>query len=245
MKKVLVIQYKIGNGSLQSFLDDANNNEFYNFEKNILIPSVKKWSEKCGYDYKFIEKDEPTILDSNFFDVKIRRIGSILCERFFHLYQQDYDYVIYIDTDVFVTNSAGLFEINSGISVSPDYVNTDMHRKYFYDKYHINESDYTYVNSGVIGIDKNNAKLLLEYFLNKIYSGEVNQRHEDIWCYDQDILNYFLFLNKHKINYLDTKWNFIAHRIDKEKIENNPFFIHFTSLTKKIFRKYFKKYNVL
>lgn len=222
MKKILVLQIKIGNKDFSN-IDDLK--KYFEFEKNVCLPSVKNWAKKCGYDYRLITKS--SIKNNNFFKTEQHKYSA---ERLMNLYYEDYDYIIYIDTDVYVNINAPEFPIIQGFS-SVEQTLTKYewnHRFKGIDFTHLK-----YINAGVYSVDKETGKKIFNYFLNRLQS---NDNINTIYG-DQDILNAWQF--KNECNFLDKKWNYLLwnEHIDPRKNNTN------SALSKKVFVRLLLKQN--
>ena len=241
-KKILVIQVKIGN---KDFHNRNDLNKYFEFEENVCRPSVISWSKRCGYDYKLIT--ESSIENNNFFKTVQHKYAA---ERLMHLYHEDYDYIIYIDTDVYVSKNSPKFPINFGLTGVPRYVSQDEWKQLFPN---IKYSNQQYINSGVFCVDKETGKTIFKYFLDRLESGD----NSNITYADQDILNAWQF--KNGCNIIGQKWNYLLlhnHMLNvsncfdiksKEMLEQNydllkeSNFIHFVGHSKLIYNFFFRK----
>jgi hypothetical protein len=239
--KVLVYQCKIGNGSIWSqYWDKGKCLNFYGFETNVAIPSVKKWAEKCGYDYAFYDKS--TVPVTGFFTGDNDPIGYIVCERLMHMVQPDYDYVLYIDTDIYIKENAPAFEFKPGLSIcfEYDWYRNVSHDERYYKYYNITKEQYKYLNSGVFAIDSETAKFYFDYSMKRLHS----LQHSNCWLWDQDFPNHFQIHHNDKMNYIGEEWNYDcreitddAHTVTFEQAN----FYHFCGKAKEQFKSTYKK----
>ena len=230
--KVLVYQCQIGERNLIS-----NNKSFYEFQKNICMPSVQKWAIKYGYDYQLIT--ESTLLNNGFYtgDNVLPKLYST--ERIMHMYNESYDYVLYLDSDIYISPFASEFRFIKGISCCKDIRPELEESKFiienteenFFKKYNTTGANYNYYNFGVFAIDKETAKSFKEYALDR-YSRKVNINP---FNNDQDFLNHWQLSNKTLFNTLDYKWNFYTRNIPKSPDTNfkEIYFFHFLHNSKK------------
>jgi hypothetical protein len=206
MKKILVLQIKIGN---KDFSNIDGLEKYFEFEKNVCLPSVKNWAKKCGYDYKLIT--ESSIKNNNFFKTEQHKYSS---ERLMNLYYEDYDYIIYFDADVYVNINAPEFPIIEGFSsVEQPLTKSDWNYRFK----GIDSTHLKHINAGVYSVDKETGKKIFKYFLNRLQSNDnINTTYGD-----QDILNAWQF--KNGCNFLDKKWNYLLwnEHIDPRKCNTN------------------------
>lgn len=241
MKRVLVLQTKIG----QKSFCELDNDDFFKFEKRLCIPSVQNWAKKNNYDYQL--KTTSTIkFKNNFFPKGHEKIGACLFERYAHLNQPEYDYIIYIDTDVRINHHSPAFPFKKGVSLCLE----DLKNLYNF----FNQKPYTekfkkriqidkYYNNGVFCVDRKTALDLQKFFFNKINCNDnTNMYH----CLDQDLFNYYLMESDCKINNLNESWNYLIYKdfadlktdgfiknLNKLKRFNTHYFIHFAGKIKR------------
>jgi hypothetical protein len=208
--KVLVYQVKIGE---KSFVDlhtpNRDNISDYNaFEKNICNPSVEAWARKCGYDYKMYNLENHTFEETGFFCGDMYPMGYFLSQRIQYIHQDEYDYVIYLDNDIYVNPNAPEFPISDGFSGIADFpVVNDIAREKMAGHYIPFPENYIYFNSGVYGVDKMTGNKIKDYFYSRFNSGESHSDFDSLWCPDQTILNQYFVSSGDKINYLSKQWN--------------------------------------
>lgn len=235
--KVLVYQVRIGIKNIHGDRYNVDTGDFYTFEQNNCIPSVKKWAEKCGYDYKLYT--ESTLLDNGFFK---KSSDLYSAEKMMHLFQQDYEHVIYVDSDIFVSSRAGEFPIKEGLSVVFESIPLDDYLKSFPFSETKNPS---YFNAGVLSVDRGTGKKMYEYFMQVVESGD----NSLIYQAEQDIINSWIM--KNKCNELDENWNYLLHTYNRTTDDvlygtNNfdldkRFFYHFISESKLEYKSLFRK----
>lgn len=253
--KVLVYQVKIGKKSFcDSFVAGRDFETYHSFEQQYLIPSVKRWAEKCGYDYKMYELEEHTLpSDNGFFSGDLNPLGYILCQRIEYISQEEYDYVIYVDCDVYVKENAPQFPIRDGFSVIAEYPvvqeaarnNFRMNINYEYD------SEYQYFNSGVFGVDRETGKNIREYFIKRFNSGESYYMFDSLWCLDQALFNQYCIENPVSLHYISPQWNSVLWEfmesefpLKDQKIHQSiseTYFCHFAAECKNDYKHIYDK----
>jgi hypothetical protein len=202
--KILVIQIKIGNKDFHNIPDTE---DYFEFEKSVCIPSVKNWANKCGYDYKMITTS--SINDDTFFKTEQHKYSA---ERLMHLHNDYYDYIIYIDTDILVTENCPKFPIANGLTALVENIPEKLWIKLFPN---IDSTKHNYLNAGVFSVDKETGKKITKYFKDRLESGD----NRNVEYADQDILNAWQFNNSY--NKLDDSWNYMLwHKHINPEITN-------------------------
>lgn len=255
--KILVLQIQIGDGNFGEIIKESEQHVKYNFslfEQKYCLPSIKKWAEKYGYDYKLIT--ESVIPDNDDFFISDRRKYAF--ERLMYFDNEEYDYIIYFDTDIIIKNNAPEFPIKPGISMCKEYlVEEDNHFlenvTYKRTNKFLENIKREYYNSGVICIDTKTGKELKNIFLNRLKENDTY----DLSVVDQDLINKWLIENNYTmLNILDERWNYFTMyeypfieydrleldefcKMTKEHIKNNnntkikeSFAIHFLGTAK-------------
>lgn len=251
--KALVLQVRIGKTDLNSFANES----YRKFEEQICIPSIQNWAKKCGYDYKMIT--ESSIAKSPFFKSDPHRFA---CERLLHLDNQNYDYIIYIDADVYASKHAPIFPVTEGLFICNEHDGDGMWslnkidpNSEYSDEFssHLKTKCY---NTGVFSVDPVTGSSIKNYFLTRIE----NLDNRDMLYADQDIVNAWII--KNNCIELDTKWNYLTmykqmasrsetsagfseHYIkDSEYIDmKSTHFVHFLGLAKTCHTKILKKFK--
>lgn len=96
--KTLVLQVNIGRGTYTN-----NTNKFTtNHIEEILMPSIRSYCDKYGYDYKLV-KDYPENWDVKWFAVKNSKEKDTTLIKYFYANQDEYDRILFLDTDVYAT----------------------------------------------------------------------------------------------------------------------------------------------
>lgn len=203
--KVLVYQVRIGTNNIQSDRYGTNTGKFWQFEKEACIPSVENWAKRCGYDYKIYTESTILKFNDSFFE---RPSDFYSAEKMMHLFDENYDYVIYIDSDVYVKPSTKSFPLQKGFSAVVEPVSLDDYLKTF-----SFTEEPKYFNAGVFSVDYETGKDLHNFFIGKLASGDNNK----IVQAEQDIINEWILNNE--CNELDEKWNYLLHRYGRESID--------------------------
>ena len=236
--KVLVYQVRIGTNNIQSDRYGTNTGKFWKFEKEACIPSVQNWAKRCGYDYKIYTKSTILKFNNSFFK---RPSDFYSAEKMMHLFDENYDYTIYIDSDVYVKPSTGSFPLRKGFSAVVEPVFLDDYLKTF-----SFTEEPMYFNAGVFSVDYETGKDLHNFFIEKLSSGDNGK----IVQAEQDIINEWILNNE--CNELDEKWNYLLHRYGRESMDilsdfdncnldlNDKNIFHFISESKVLYRQLFK-----
>lgn len=188
--------------------------------RDILIPSVKKYCEKFNYDYLLITK---SIYEKNFgsFDFLATKNKHYSFERYFH-FDNDYDYTIYIDNDVYIyPDSQPLPEFSGLRNVRESEASSS---KEFREVNQLDES-YGYYNSGVTFCDNYTAKKLSSFMMNRLEK-KIRAKGKNS---DNMLLNEFILQNKQLFNELGSEWNYMPFFENFKKIKN-PNFFHFVGM---------------
>ena len=251
--KVLVLQVRIGSSDLNA-LHGTGYSTWQKFEQNVCMLSVKKWASKNNYDYKLVTQS--SISNIEFFPSNNHRYAA---ERLMHFNFTEYDYLIYIDSDIFIMNSAPEFNLIPGLSIAKENDGTQKASEWMVDRYtkYLKDFRKAYYNSGVLCMDKETGHSIYEFFINKLQ----NHDNTDIEFADQDVINQWIVHNT--CNILDQKWNYFARNYlcapfhDKDFLKKNQkhiqnedftnmsqsYFIHFLGESKFFCREMFKKIN--
>jgi len=219
MKNVLVYQVKIGSENIQSIRHKNPTDQYNVFEKKHCIPSVQRWAKKHGYDYKIYK--ESTIPD------QYRCFFPVVCdlysaEKMMRLGVHSYDWLLYIDADIYVRPEAGPFEFQKGLTIKSEIVEEKTYKRIFGEDF----NEKYYYNAGVFSADRDTADSLYNYFIDTISSGD-NSRVKEA---EQDIINHWI--KEHGCNELDEKWNFMCHQWERtwDQIIKEPQKYHFKNM---------------
>ncbi len=212
--KYLFIQIDIGRGT------QWGSDETINPIRDILIPSVKEYCKKYNYDYCLVNK---SIYKKKYgsFDFLETENKHYSFERYFY-FDNDYDYTIYIDNDVFIyPNAQPLPEIKGLMNVREPEGNSS---KIFRKVNNLN-NDYGYYNSGVTFCDKITAKNLSKYMIFRLKNKLISKGKNS----DNMLLNEFIIENKETFKELDCVWNYMPF-LPKSQKTPNPNFFHFVGI---------------
>ena len=153
----LVLQIDIGAGT------QWGNQNTTNPIREIFIPSVKKYCKKFEYDYLLVQESEYEKKYGQF-DFLATKTKHYSFERYFH-FSNNYDYIIYIDNDVYIYSDADpLPQFNGLRNVREPEGNSS---KIFREVNNL-DSSYGYYNSGVTFSDNLTAKKLSSYMIERL-----------------------------------------------------------------------------
>ena len=224
--KYLFIQIDIGRGT------QWGNDKTINPIRDILIPSVQEYCKKYNYDYRLIKKSiyKEKYSSFDFLETENKHYSF---ERYFH-FDNDYDYTIYIDNDVFIyPNAQPLPEIKGLMNVKEPEGNSS---KIFREVNNL-DKDYGYYNSGVTFCDQITAKNLSKYMIYRLENKLISKGKNS----DNMLLNEFIIENKEIFKELDCIWNYMPFLPNSQKTAN-PNFFHFVGIHgKKIINELQKK----
>tara|TARA_B100001142_G_C14031882_1_gene538474 strand:- start:192 stop:677 length:486 start_codon:yes stop_codon:yes gene_type:complete len=155
--KYLVLQIDIGAGT------QWGNEKTINPIRDIFIPSVKQYCKKHQYKYSLI-KESTYEKKYGQFDFLATRTKHYSFERYFH-FENDYDFTIYIDNDVYIYADAEPFPEFKGLRNvrEPEGSSANIFRKA-----NCLDHNFGYFNSGVTFCDKQTAKQLADYMINRL-----------------------------------------------------------------------------
>lgn len=215
--KYLILQIDIGSGT------QWGKSQTINPIRKIFIPSVKKYCQKFNYDYSLIKESTYT---KNFgsFDFLETKNKHYSFERYFH-FDNDYDYTIYIDNDVYIyPDSEPIPEFSGLMNVREPEGNSS---KTFRDINKLDKS-HGYFNSGVTFCDKVTAKKISSYMLNRLKKN-IRAKGKNS---DNMLLNEFIIENKEIFIEMDSKWNYMPFFENFKQIKK-PNFLHFVGIVGK------------
>ena len=215
--KYLIIQIDIGTGTQWGSKDTINP------IRNIFIPSVKKYCKKYKYDYSLIKvlRNEARYGNFDFLDTKEKHYSF---ERYFH-FNNDYDYTIYLDNDVYVFPDADPLPEFKGLrNVREPEGNSSRKFREFYNL----DNSYGYFNSGVTFCDNLTAKKLSSYMIDRL-DKKIRPKGKNT---DNMMLNEFIIENKDIFKAIGSEWNYMPFLPNAVKIKK-PNFFHFVGITGK------------
>ena len=215
--KHIIIQIDIGEGT------QWGNKNTIDPIRQIFIPSVKNYCNKNNYDYSLIK--ESTLRKKNIdLDFLATEKKHYSFERYFH-FNNDYEYIIYIDNDVYIypdaqklPNIVGLMNVRE-----PEGNSSNIFRN-------ANNIDlsFGYYNSGVLFCDNITAKKLSQYMINRL-NKKIKAKGKNS---DNMMLNEFILENKNIFNELGSEWNYMPFLPNSSK-NHNPNFFHFIGINGK------------
>ena len=214
ISKYLIIQIDIAQGT------QLGNDQTIEPIRKIFIPSVKNYCERYGYDYVLIDEStyEKKYKSFDFLETKNKHYSF---ERYFH-FQNNYDFTIYIDNDVYIYPDAKpLPKIKGLMNVrEPEGNSSRIFRE-------VNNLDIKigYYNSGVTFCDKETAKLLSNYMINRLKNKLISKGKNS----DNMMLNEFILENNTLFRELSAEWNYTPFLPNANKVIN-PHFFHFVGI---------------
>ena len=215
--KYLIIQIDIGKGTQwgeEKTIDPI---------RKVFIPSVKKYCEKFNYDYLLIQESQYEKKYGQF-DFLATKTKHYSFERYFY-FDNQYDYTIYIDNDVFVYPDADPLPIFTGMrNVREPEGNSS---RIFREVNNLSSSS-PYFNSGVTFCDNLTAKKLSEYMLNRLQKN-IRAKGKNS---DNMLLNEFILENNRFFKEIGCEWNYMPFLENSQKI-NKPNFFHFVGIVGK------------
>ena len=212
--KYLVLQIDIGGGTQWGEAQTINP------IRGIFIPSVKNYCQKFNYDHFLIKEStyEKKYGDFDFLSTKTKHYSF---ERYFH-FDNDYEYTIYIDNDVYIYPDADpLPEINGLRNVrEPEGNSSKIFRE-------VNKLDisYHYYNSGVTFCNNFTAKKLSSYMLERLDKKNKAKGKNS----DNMMLNEFIIKNKDIFMEAGSEWNYMPFLENSIKVDK-PNFFHFVGI---------------
>lgn len=222
--KIVIIQVNIE-------CDVGDDNYFLDREFCQLgINSIQQYAAKHNYDYicfnsftkeSLLKRSNNQTLDTHY--EYIYRLPEL----------HEYDYIIYIDTDVICVNDTEKFPIGKGILIGRSPGDVYVHGQHVSD---INLK-LSWINSGIMGIEKAAAKRLYNWCVINDFNREESSvllKYPELKFHygDQSLILQYFIENEDDINLtLDRKWN---ARVDDVKIN----FLHIPGRPK--MKKYLK-----
>ena len=225
----IIIQIDIGAGT------QWGNKDTINPIRDVFIPSVKKYCNKFQYDYFLVkESSYENKFDFDFLATKNKHYSF---ERYFH-FDNDYDYTIYIDNDVYIFPDAEPLPAFKGLRNvrEPEGNSSRIFRE-------VNNLDnsFGYYNSGVTFCDNLTASKLADYMINRL-NKKIRAKGKNS---DNMMLNEFIIENRELFSEIGCEWNYMPF-LPNSKITKKPNFFHFVGIIgKEIINKLqHKKINI-
>lgn len=202
--------------------------------ENVFQPSVQSWAKKMSYDYIRIDYHNADYVKAfgNLYreptqETKLIGDDELHCLTRFSCLDLDYDYILYLDNDIYVHDKCEEFPFKPGISICKDQPFPNNYGKNL--KSLAKTQGDTWYSCGVFSVDrttgihfKNYVLSLMEkkiLFNNFKYPGKIDQLYTNIYCNNNlDILNE-----------LDITWNNIVNLKTSVK---NPNFAHYAGTNK-------------
>ncbi len=215
--RYLVLQIDIEGGT------QWGNHNTINPIREIFIPSVKHYCQKHNYDHLLIQESQYA-KQYDQFDFLATKKKHYSFERYFH-FDNNYDYTIYIDNDVFVYPDADPLPEFTGIcNVREPEGNSS---KIFREVNNLSNS-FPYFNSGVTFCDNFTAKKLSFYMLDRLQKN-IRAKGKNS---DNMLLNEFILQNNKLFSEIGCEWNYMPFLENSSKT-NKPNFFHFVGIVGK------------
>lgn len=223
MPRVLIQQVLLNKGHLSPRADDLD----YNVIKEVMIPSVKKYADKYGYDHNvstdmlpLITKMEGIVCDPPYYpNMRLAYQKYLLLEK-----AKDYDYIVLVDCDCLFMNHSPELPLSPGVSVRSN----DPWRVCELERVTINNRGWI-TNAGFYIFDKNSAERMLEFItqrIDQILDGDTNF---------QDELELAVFLDRNldiQVNEIGNIWNHIRTTTLGTKEVEKSYMYHYAGAKK-------------
>lgn len=212
--KYLILQIDIGEGT------QWGNDKTINPIRDVFIPSVRNYCKKFNYEYLLIRDSvyEKKFRDFDFLASKKKHYSF---ERYFH-FNNNYDYTIYIDNDVYIFPDAEPLPQFEGMRNAREPESNSS--KIFRDVNNLDNS-YAYFNSGVTFCDNLTSSKLASYMINRLHN-KIRAKGKNS---DNMMLNEFIIENKEIFKEIDSKWNYMPF-LPNSNIIKKPNFFHFVGI---------------
>jgi hypothetical protein len=203
--KTLIIQVKVGNtaGYVYSADTAPYAKEALETMEDTCIPTVKRYCEKYGYDYKMIT-EYPTDIDIHFFNKNTKSLdhdysggGKNKCAtliRYLNMGLEEYDYIVSLDNDIFIPEHAKeLPEIkgHAGVEDRGKVWNLPFHDRF--------------INGGVQMVNKKAGQSLNKFVRDKCGKKILPPKHTD-----QAYMNEWRSKNPSLSYRLGSEWNYMV-----------------------------------
>lgn len=217
--RVLVIQVAIGGFS---HYDQAYQNIDQDFS-HYLMPSVRRYCDKHNYDYRLITEYSKGINFGWFKDASKpdRNVASTLV-RYIEMKQDEYDFVLSIDCDVYISERSPKFPLLTGHTGICEPLNHSISPQLKNYLNRVRLKDYKFVNGGVQLVDSKTGSTLSKFIRHVI-----EERIPPIANYysDQSYMN--LFRTKiSNANVLGEEWNYMVGKNTSLEC-SDKYFIHY------------------
>ena len=208
-----------------------NKGEVTNLFEKYCMPSVKRYCEKHGYDYKLIT-EYPKDHNPRWFNFNTKpdsfdyRQGgkqkATTLVRYLNMYNENYDNIISLDCDIYIPETAQpLPEIKGHVGIRDLGKSWDSFRK----AYPLPQD--TFVNGGVQMVNKKSGKKLYD-FMVVVVDNQIKPPMD--YKSDQSYMNYWRSQNSEESFLLGTEWNYmVGSHIPgyNKKDYKNQNFIHY------------------
>jgi len=220
MSQTLLLQVSVGNTHGYVYDGIAAAKEAGSLFDKICVPTVKKYAKANGYDYRMIT-EYPKDIDITYFNRNTKKIdhdysqgGKNKCStliRYLELNQEDYDYIVTIDCDVYIPEWAEpLPDISGhmGVQDKGKVWNIPHHGKF--------------VNGGVQMVDRLTGFSLSQFVRDKVKNKIMPQMHTD-----QAFMNEWRSQNPIHSHVIDEKWNYMVGCHGRRFEYSDVNFIHY------------------
>ena len=220
MSQTLLLQVSVGNTHGYVYDGIAAAKEAGSLFDKICVPTVEKYAKANGYDYRMIT-EYPKDIDITYFNRNTKKIdhdysqgGKNKCStliRYLELNQEDYDYIVTIDCDVYIPEWAEpLPDISGhmGVQDKGKVWNIPYHGKF--------------VNGGVQMVDRLTGSSLSQFVRDKVKNKIMPQMHTD-----QAFMNEWRSQNPIHSHVIDKKWNYMVGCHDRRFEYSDVNFIHY------------------
>lgn len=183
--------------------------ELADFYRSTLMPTVKAWSDRMGYNY--------FVLDKRLYDFRCQT-EDIIAQRFilFGLFKE-YDYLIHVDADVTATDHASYLPLVDFGAV----IDAESTAKAYGDWMRLG---HPYFNAGIFIISSKMAeKLWIK--ANHLMAGEYDHLMR-MPLRDQNVLNKWIDELGGVFTPLDEKWNTMPHQ-ERWANRDDAYLIHY------------------
>ena len=220
MSQTLLLQVSVGNTHGYVYDGIAAAKEAGSLFDKICVPTVEKYAKTNGYDYRMIT-EYPKDIDITYFNRNTKKIdhdysqgGKNKCStliRYLELNQEDYDYIVTIDCDVYIPEWAQpLPDISGhmGVQDKGKVWNIPHHGKF--------------VNGGVQMVDRLTGFSLSQFVRDKVKNKIMPQMHTD-----QAFMNEWRSQNPIHSHVIDEKWNYMVGCHGRRFEYSDVNFIHY------------------
>ncbi len=211
---VIVIQILIGTGSIRGAED------YNEVLKNFACPTVKRWAERCGYEYLLLTRS-----DREFPPQFLKHIGVT-----------GHDYVVAVDADIVIKDNAPSLNLRPGFGACRDCDDNKHWNRLLQTKDATNPYYTFYFNSGFTVADRVTANWISDYMIDYYHMESVYGWNDEIW--DQHLVNYAVARHPSDIELYDLgeEWNFFywwLYTREANELPKNIWAVHYTGDGKK------------